>query len=525
MAIVGLGFACWFGLNNIREPSPMIGQILFTALASLLYFFAGTAGFWATADCLSEEKREGTLGLLFLTDLKGYDVVLGKLTATSLTAFYGLLAVFPILAIPLLMGGVTAGEFWRVALASVNLLFLSLSIGLVTSAFCHDERKAAAITIFLFALLSAGPPLLGLYFERTDPARVFHSVFLSASPVYACVTAFESSFTSKGDAFWVTVMVTQIYAWFCLFLACQKVPRAWQDKPSTAASSWRRENWRRFTEGAADKRLALRRKLLEINPFLWLTGSSHLKGVAVWSVLIVGAIICVWIDVATETKLSEPENAFYLFGAQVILKAWFASEGSRRFAVDRRSGALELILSTPLSVEEIVRGQRLALVRQFWGPVAAVLSLDVLLMFAAMPQHNGEEREQWVMLFVYLIGFFLFDLVALSWVSLWIGLSSRKANRAAGGAIARIMILPGVVILLGGTCFGLAGVLMKFDAWWIPVMLVFVVCSVNNLAFMVHAKDNLLKHFREIATQRNEVRLPVSIMEPTLPPVLPQGNS
>ena len=32
-----------------------------------------------TNDCISEEKREGTLGLLFLTDLKGHDIALGKL--------------------------------------------------------------------------------------------------------------------------------------------------------------------------------------------------------------------------------------------------------------------------------------------------------------------------------------------------------------------------------------------------------------------------------------------------------------
>ena len=44
------------------------------------------------------------MGLIFLTDLKGYDVVLGKLAATSLNGFYGLLAVFPLLAFPLLTG-------------------------------------------------------------------------------------------------------------------------------------------------------------------------------------------------------------------------------------------------------------------------------------------------------------------------------------------------------------------------------------------------------------------------------------
>ena len=83
-------------------------------------------GVRSTADCLSEEKRDGTLGLLFLTDLKGYDVVGGKLVATSLNAFYGLTAIFPLLAIPLLMGGVTNGEFWRMALVLANTFLFSL---------------------------------------------------------------------------------------------------------------------------------------------------------------------------------------------------------------------------------------------------------------------------------------------------------------------------------------------------------------------------------------------------------------
>src|SRR5438132_712170 len=90
-----------------------IGGWLFYFLSLLALGFSAFAGVFLTADCLSEEKREGTLGLLFLTDLKGYDVVFGKLLARSLTAAYGLLAIFPVLAITLTMGGVTAGEFWR----------------------------------------------------------------------------------------------------------------------------------------------------------------------------------------------------------------------------------------------------------------------------------------------------------------------------------------------------------------------------------------------------------------------------
>ena len=42
--------------------------------------------------------------------------------------------------------------------------------------------------------------------------------------------------------------------------------------------------------------------------------------------------------------------------------------GGRQFAEDRHSGALELVVSTPLGVKEILRGQWLALRRQFLGP-------------------------------------------------------------------------------------------------------------------------------------------------------------
>jgi ABC-type transport system involved in cytochrome c biogenesis permease component len=120
-------FVIWFFLLVLGQGSvPVVqrGQILFQAIGVIALAFSLLAGVFLTADCLSEEKREGTLGLLFLTDLKGYDVVLGKLIATSLHAFYGLLAVLPLLALPLLLGGVTVAEFWRISVALLSTLFV-----------------------------------------------------------------------------------------------------------------------------------------------------------------------------------------------------------------------------------------------------------------------------------------------------------------------------------------------------------------------------------------------------------------
>src|SRR5262245_5828924 len=133
-----------------------MGEIMFQVLAWVSFLYCLTEGARNTADCLSEEKRGGTLGLLFLTDLRGYDVVLGKLMATSLNSFYGLLAIFPPLAIPLVIGGVTVGEFWRLVLALINILFFSLAVGLAASSASRDERRAWTGTVALVLATTLG---------------------------------------------------------------------------------------------------------------------------------------------------------------------------------------------------------------------------------------------------------------------------------------------------------------------------------------------------------------------------------
>src|SRR5215472_11249660 len=123
--VIGSGFLIMnlaMGAGSARFGSGLFGTLTWMALAATL-----AAGVFFTADSLSEEKRDGTLGFLFLTDLRGYDVVGGKLLATSLRGSYALLAFFPVLAVTLLMGGVTGGQFWRTSLALINALFCSLA--------------------------------------------------------------------------------------------------------------------------------------------------------------------------------------------------------------------------------------------------------------------------------------------------------------------------------------------------------------------------------------------------------------
>src|SRR6266480_3842122 len=51
-------------------------------------------------------------------------------------------SLFAVLAIPLLLGGVTPGEYGRVALAVVNAILFSLTAGMFVSALSREQSKA-----------------------------------------------------------------------------------------------------------------------------------------------------------------------------------------------------------------------------------------------------------------------------------------------------------------------------------------------------------------------------------------------
>src|SRR6266511_888147 len=151
---------------NLGKNPTLIGRDLFWALSGLGFACALAAGPVITADCLSEEKREGTLGLLFLTTLKGHDIVLGKLAATSLPIFYSLVAGLPVLSVSFFLGGVTAGEFWRMTLVMLTTLLFSLATGMFVSSVSRDGLRPFLTTAFVVLFFAASPCLWGLLISR-----------------------------------------------------------------------------------------------------------------------------------------------------------------------------------------------------------------------------------------------------------------------------------------------------------------------------------------------------------------------
>ena len=165
-ACVTLGFL-FVGFNGGLSASSA-GQMTFWIVSSLGYAIAACMAVIATSDCISEERRDGTLGFLFLTDLKGYDIVLGKLARLSVPV-YCLIAAFPAFGFTMLLGGVTIADLAKVALALLNAIFFFSALGLLLSTYCWNGRTAVSAGLAGLLIFSAhGRRGVGFRFLRRE---------------------------------------------------------------------------------------------------------------------------------------------------------------------------------------------------------------------------------------------------------------------------------------------------------------------------------------------------------------------
>ena len=442
-----------FGQSSV--PASQQGQSLFRASGILALAFALLAGAFLTADCLSEEKRQGTLGLLFLSKLKGYDVVLGKLIATSLHGFYGLLAVLPLLGLPLLIGSVTAGEFSRIALALGATLLLSLSIGMLVSALWLQSRQTMTLTLVIVLLVAAIPAGLGcLGWLVSSWAKGGGWQILSApSPAYLFWAGLDVNYSAP--VFWRSFCAIIVLACGALVFPSFYAPRAWRET-GEAARAQSGSGWRRLRLGSSRNRLR-RRGRLEVNPFYWLAGRDLTPGWTAWCLL--APLFCTWAGFMLGSRALAPRSQWDhrpVFALASVLTAYLmhqvlkylvALEASRQLSQERRSGTLEPLLVTPISEAEIVAGQRRALVSFFAGPAVLVAVATLVLASEPAIEYLARGNLYGDAPLIFLAGIsgvvlLFFDFHALSLVGMWLGVKARGHRSAVLGTLARVMLGP-----------------------------------------------------------------------------------
>lgn len=499
-----------------------LGPILFGIFSWLGFIFVSTAGVFLTSDCLSEEKREGTLGLLFLTDLRGYDVVSGKLLATSLRAAYGLLAAVPVIALAFLLGGVTGAQLWRLTLVLGNTLFFSLAAGLLVSSLSRDAQKAMNGTLMVCAVFLLLLPFTDWLIAGFDRAK-FVPRLSFASPYFA----FSEIVNWRGH-FWNAMAVTHAIAWVFLILSCFYAPRAWHEKAAAPVGGVAaRAQQMRY--GSPARRSAFRRRLLEGNPIRWLAARDFWMARVVKIALAIATGLFVAACV-TDNRLTIGVSYGILPLLSLVFGLWVASSASRFFVDAAHTGAMELLLVSPVGVPQIVHGQWWALLRGFLLPAILLLAMKAMagvIQIFETQQNLAGSTAGFNFLGYQIIsvasGVVLFatGVLATAWFGMWMGMTSSKVHLAVIKTLVFVKVLPWFVLMFGQGML-MIGVGMAQWPFWVPSLIVGILSVVLDFGFLLFARRQLLTRLREKVTHIAPL---VLVTKPPPLPVAAIGNA
>jgi ABC-type Na+ efflux pump permease subunit len=364
------------------------------------------------ADAIAREKREGTLGLLFLTPLKAREIVIGKCLIHGLRSLTVLIATAPMLALPVMMGGVSAAQLLHAFAIDLSALCLALAAGIHASVRQTEWLRAVGSAL----LMSLGFSLL--YWTCLLP---FRQVGVSPGPLPLAISGVFA--LALG---WVVL-------WRFIETSARWLARNWSreiarsPEPQWVGLFANSPFWRglfRWNKARA----------LDRNPVAWLQERSWTGRLTKWGwlLLVLGSVPLGGCLVSWNMDFTS-----WLNGLGLLLVAGITFTATSTFRQERETGALELLLVTPLTAGQILRGR-------LWGMVAHFLPATLLLSF-----------------FWFVPVWFSTRLTAATWLNCWFGFSTLATIPLVGFWFALRRWHPvtsWLLALLAGYLLPLAGV-------------------------------------------------------------------
>jgi hypothetical protein len=417
------------GQNRVGQAD---GLSLLAGSTAILFFIASLNGLRSTADCIASERRQGTLVLLFLADLKLNTILISKLVTNSLRNVWAFLGTLPVLGLCLLLGGVSGMMFVQGVLAVLAAAWLSLMVGLDQS--CRNQGEHEAFSNGLRELLKLNlVPFM-------SPASLVLSAFLPGRSFF-------------GHAYFLaTFGITVGVGLFYWFRAKTALARNWQQPPPE--------------EGPADSSLRAPeptpvaghlqkppRRCGNMPPAYWLFaryGDTRQVGPLPIGICFVltGFAVLLMSD-ADIIKMTYP----VVMGAgRFIQMLAMAKIAPQSFADIARPGALEILQTTPITLKQIVRAAYDFLFVHFRRGVLPMLGLDalVLVMVALRTTTEGSAWDFALMLLAQ-NSLFLSGLCAMGVTGIWLGLKQRSLSRASFSACFFFLVLPASLYVLSPT--------------------------------------------------------------------------
>jgi hypothetical protein len=471
-----------------------LGRIAFDGLVVAAFVLCCFSGF-LTVDGISRERREGTLGLLFLTRVKALDVLLGNFGAAGLAGLCALAAFVPVLIVPVLAGGVSGEEAARKVLALFDTMILSLATGLWASArgrtwwACARSAALVLISVIFFPLLLEQFVPLYLHSARRP-------VFWPG-PLNALAAADEPNYKMFAGHYWGSIVAILAISWLLVIGAGIRLHRSLREEDEAPANSGRGPPGSEPVEDDGwipDFVLANLPTILpkppskSEAPLEWLVRRQPGVRAVVWA----GALLGMFNNSSFWVFLVFNRGALIGYSSWGMNLAFFAVErclfawaASRFFMEARRGGELELVMTTPEGARTIVASQWKWLKNVFRLPLVALIGSSVLVDLMMRSNYIRQYPSYYSFSQLLSVLNILAGVAALLWVGMWFGWSERSQGRA----ILRIVLLAqGVPYLIGMIVSRVASLFMSpsmmvnnpSHAWYV---LVFSIPQMVNLLF------------------------------------------
>lgn len=159
-------------LKSSFSTSSAPGLQFFQSIAYLGLALTTLAGVGHFSHSITEEKEEGTLGLLLLANISPLGILLGKSTSKILTVLLLFAAQFPFALLAITLGGISVAQIVAIFVALGSYLFLIANVALLTSVWAKRSSQAASGMVLFLILLFGLAPAFSATVGRLKPSII-----------------------------------------------------------------------------------------------------------------------------------------------------------------------------------------------------------------------------------------------------------------------------------------------------------------------------------------------------------------
>jgi ABC-type transport system involved in multi-copper enzyme maturation permease subunit len=481
LVVLGSVILLWaLGMESQSSGGMPAGLVIFSSLAMSTLFAVCLMSLMQSSALIMREKEERTLGLLFLSEISSVLFVVGKIATSMFSMVITIFSLLPLYMLAISLGGISAVQVVVAFAILLGVMFLGSCAGVFAATVTGSEKKLNGmltwLALMLFVVLPIVTALTQFSFHGEEPSAL---VMSAISPFAAMANAVNGRHILGGVLdFAFCVLVGIPFALLSAVILPRKVIS--KEKPELAV------RWRDRMKSSAIMRKWVIPDTITGNPVAWKDfhfwhGGARATwfkfgGSAIGVLLIVGLVGWKvgsrWSEIGQSLFITMCIFSFGVFALGSVSNAGMA------FNRERKSRAMDILLTTSLSDREIVMGKIKAVALSLLPWIISSVVCFFALIFV-----YGWERGFWTG-FTYVVMESVSMWFGMTSLALWTSLRYRKNmafpvcvavfmlwNTLGRGMMVSMVAMSGahsmmdMMVVMDGVVFGVIGVWSLFNVF------------------------------------------------------------